>query len=68
MHTGSYYEMAHTNTLHYVRPTDTSSLSLMLTGPLYPEIRQESLDVVLEPLPETRKLEILAEALEALNQ
>lgn len=29
---GSYYEMAHINSWHYVRPLDKESFSLMITG------------------------------------
>lgn len=58
---GSYYEMTNTNTLHYVKPVDGISISLMITGPLYPEaeIRKEVLDRELQPLTEYRKTTIL---------
>ena len=59
--TGSYYEMTNTNTLHYVKPIGGISISLMITGPLYPEaeIRKEVLDRELQPLTEYRKTTIL---------
>lgn len=57
----SYYEMTNTHTLHYVRPLDKESLSLMITGPLYPEaeFRKEILNKDLKPLSNNRKEEIL---------
>ena len=50
------------HTLHYVRPLDKESLSLMITGPLYPEaeFRKEILNKDLKPLSKQRKEEILA--------
>ena len=53
--------MINTHTLHYVKPLDKPSISLMLTGPLYPEsvFRKEVLDKKLEPLSEERKMELL---------
>jgi hypothetical protein len=61
MSAGSYYEMINTHTLHYVKPLDKPSISLMLTAPLYPEsvFRKEVLDKKLEPLSEERKMELL---------
>lgn len=58
----AYYEMTNTHTLHYVRPLDKESLSLMITGPLYPEaeFRKEILNKDLKPLSKQRKEEILA--------
>ena len=58
---GSYYEMINTHTLHYVRPLEEPSISLMLTGPFYPEaeFRKEILDKKLEPLSDIRKRQIL---------
>lgn len=58
---GSYYEMTNTHTLHYVKPIDSPSLSLMVTGPLYPEasFRKEIVDKQLLSLTEDRKKEIL---------
>ena len=58
---GSYYEMTNTNTLHYVKPLDGISISLMLSGPLYPEaeFRKEVLNKELQPLSEFRKTTIL---------
>ena len=46
MSAGSYYEMINTHTLHYVRPLEKPSISLMITGPFYPEaeFRKEVLD------------------------
>ena len=62
MKEGSYYEMVNTHTLHYVRPLDKPSISLMLTGDLYPEasFRKEVLTKKLEPLSEERKTELLS--------
>jgi hypothetical protein len=61
--TGSYYEMINTHTLHYVRPLDEPSISLMITGPLYPEaqFRKEVLNKELKPLTDARKSQILGE-------
>jgi hypothetical protein len=61
MSAGSYYEMTNTHTLHYVKPLEKPSISLMLTGPLYPEaeFRKEVLDKKLEPLEDIRKRQIL---------
>jgi len=58
---GSYYEMTNTNTLHYVKPIDGISISLMLSGPLYPEaeFRKEVVNKELQPLSEFRKTTIL---------
>jgi hypothetical protein len=60
---GSYYEMVNTHTLHYVKPLDKPSISLMITGPLYTEaqFRKEVLNKELMFLSESRKLEILGE-------
>lgn len=62
---GSYYEMIETHSLHYVKPIGAASLSIMLTGPLYPEsvFRREALDRKLGRLTEQRKKEILTQAL-----
>lgn len=59
---GSYYEMINTHTLHYVKPLGEPSISLMITGPLYPEatIRKEVLNKELNQLSDERKLEILS--------
>lgn len=61
MSKGSYYEMTNTNTLHYVKPLDKPSISIMLTGDLYPEsvFRKEKLDRVLSELSYDRKIEII---------
>ncbi len=59
MSQGSYYEMLNTHSLHYVKPNSKPSLSLMLTGSLYPEDRKEKLDEILKPLSDLRKIEIL---------
>ena len=61
MSVGSYYEMTDTHTLHYVKPLDEPSISLMLTGPLYPEafFRKEVLTKELQPLSDMRKNQIL---------
>ncbi len=61
MSNGSYYEMINTNTLHYVRPLGKPSISIMLTGDLYPEavFRKENLDRVLSELSHDRKIEII---------
>jgi hypothetical protein len=66
---GSYYEMTDTHALHYVRPLGKASLSLMMTGRLYPEPRVEATPagVVLQPLAEGRKLEILQMTADALQ-
>lgn len=58
-HKGSYYEMAHTNSMHFVRPRKYPSLSLMLTGNLYPEPRVEAKHDGLLPLTEERKLALM---------
>lgn len=62
---GSYYEMINTHTLHYVRPLDGPSISLMITGTLYPEaqFRKEVLNKELKPLSEVRKSQILGEVI-----
>lgn len=59
---GSYYEMINTHSLHYVKPLGEPSISLMITGPLYPEasIRKEVLNKELNQLSDERKLEILS--------
>lgn len=59
--TGSYYEMTNTHSLHYVKPLDNISISLMITGPLYKEseYRKEVLNKKLNPLTDNRKNEIL---------
>lgn len=61
MSAGSYYEMINTHTLHYVKPLNEPSISLMLTGTLYPEanFRKEVLTKELQPLSDLRKNEIL---------
>jgi hypothetical protein len=66
---GSYYEMTNTHTLHYVKPQDQPSISLMITGPLYPEasVRKEILNNELSPLTEERKLEIISIVKEIYN-
>jgi hypothetical protein len=53
--------MTNTNTLHYVKPIDGISISLMLSGPLYPEaeFRKEVVHKELQPLSEFRKTTIL---------
>lgn len=58
---GSYYEMLNTHTLHYVKPLGDPSISLMITGTLYPEayIRKEVLNKELNPLSDNRKNQIL---------
>lgn len=58
---GSYYEMTQTDCLHYVKPLNEVSCSIMITKDLYPEaeFRKESLDRKLEELSEIRKIEIL---------
>lgn len=56
---GSYYEMTNTHTLHYVKPIDKYSVSLMITGNLYPENRKEVLDRKLNALSLERVAEIL---------
>lgn len=59
---GSFYEMTDTHALHYVRPLgDRPSLSLMLTGPLYPEAsyRQEAPHPELKQLTQERADQIL---------
>jgi len=63
MSAGSYYEMTNTHTLHYVKPLDEPSISLMLTGPLYPEasFRKEVLTKELQPLSDMRKNQILGD-------
>ena len=65
VNTGSYYEMVNTHTLHYVKPIDGISISLMLTGQLYPEaeFRKEVLDKKLEPLSDLRKSQIISNLL-----
>lgn len=61
IHEGTYYEMTQTDALHYVRPITPFSLSIMLTKEKYPEhiIRPEANTRELNPLSESRKLEIL---------
>jgi hypothetical protein len=58
---GSYYEMIDTHTLHYVKPLENSSISLMITGQLYPEasFRKELLNKKLSTLSDNRKKDIL---------
>lgn len=58
---GSYYEMTQTDCLHFVKPMDKASMSIMITKDMYPEasFRKEALDVKLEELSEERKLELL---------
>ena len=58
---GSYYEMTQTDCLHFVKPMDNISMSIMITKDLYPEasFRKESLDVKLEEISEKRKLDLL---------
>lgn len=58
---GSYYEMTQTDCLHYVRPLDSPSMSIMITKDLYHEasFRKEGLEVKLQELLEERKLELL---------
>ena len=58
---GSYYEMTQTDCLHFVKPMDNISMSIMITKDLYPEVsfRKESLDVKLEEISEKRKLDLL---------
>jgi len=65
---GSYYEMRNTHTLHYVKPLGDYSISLMLTGNLYPEERHEILDKKLQPLSKLRKLQIAKEVLDLLDK
>lgn len=57
LNTGSYYDMTHTNLAHYVKPIGLRSISLMLSGELYPEaeFRKEIVDKQLFPLSEDRK-------------
>ena len=55
---GCYYEMTHTHLAHYVRPIG-NSISLMLSGKLYPEDRKEVLDRKLVALSDERKFNIL---------
>ena len=61
--------MTNTHTLHYVKPQDQPSISLMITGPLYPEasVRKEILNNELSPLTEERKLEIISIVKEIYN-
>lgn len=58
---GTYYEMIETHTLHYVKPLNGISASLMISGPLYPEAeyRKEVVTKELLPLSEYRKITIL---------
>ena len=65
---GTYYEMTYTHGLHYVRPIGEPSLSLMMTGNLYPEVRTDSLDRDLQPLSDQRKREILLDIFIELNE
>jgi hypothetical protein len=64
---GSYYEMTHTHSMHYVKPLAKPSLSLMMTGGLYPEPRVEAKHDGLQPLSEDRKMEILGLTKKVLN-
>jgi hypothetical protein len=59
---GSYYEMTQTDCLHYVKPLEEVSMSIMVTKDLYPEadIRKEVLDIELKELSEEDKLKILS--------
>lgn len=65
---GSYYEMLNTHTLHYVKPLDSYSISLMLTGNMYPEPRQEAVTKELKPLSNLKKLQLLKETFEIVNK
>lgn len=58
---GSYYEMTQTDCLHYVKPLDNISASIMITKDLYLEsdIRKEIINIELNKLTENRKNEIL---------
>lgn len=58
---GSYYELTQTDALHYVKPISDKSFSIMLTKNLYPEasFRKESLEIKLDELSESRKIELL---------
>ena len=58
---GSYDEMVDTHSMHYVKPLETLSISLMVTGPLYPEaeFRKEAKHDRLQSLTEERKTEII---------
>lgn len=58
---GSYYEMINTHTLHYVKPLVNPSISLMITGTLYPEasFRKEVLTKELQQLSNERKMQII---------
>jgi hypothetical protein len=59
---GSYYEMTQTDCLHFVRPLNDISASIMITKDLYLEsdIRKEVVDRVLNEISENRKKEILS--------
>jgi len=58
---GTYYEMSYTHTAHYVKPLSRYSVSLMLTGNMYPDKREEAKHDGLQPLTIERKQEILDE-------
>ena len=62
MSEGSYYEMTNTHTLHYVKPLEEPSISLMITGNLDSEasFRKESLNKELSELSDSGKNEILS--------
>lgn len=55
---GSYYEMTQTNCLHYVKPLNEPSCSIMITYDLYEEDRKE-IAVKLEGLTNEIKMELL---------
>jgi hypothetical protein len=59
---GSYYEMTQTDCLHFVRPLNDISASIMITKDLYLEsdIRKEVIDRKLIELSDKRKKEILS--------
>lgn len=58
---GTYYEMTQTDCLHFVRPVNAISASIMITKDLYKEsdLRKEAIDKKLEYLSDSRKLEML---------
>jgi hypothetical protein len=53
--------MTQTDCLHYVKPINDVSMSIMITKEMYPEAsyRKEAVDVKLDELTEERKLELL---------
>lgn len=61
VNTYSYYEMTQTDCLHYVKPMNGISMSIMITKDMYPEatFRKEAVNVKLDELTEERKLELL---------